>query len=228
MSSNSAKEDFKINHLDYIDKVRVVHFVSQPSNKKSSPDNNSNKYISGKFFYLPNQFWAHKNHIIVFKALKILKEKGIDIQLVTSGLMQDYRKNNHIEPLLSFVKENNLSDNIKFLGLIPYVDVLQLIKDSIAVINPSLFEGWSSTVEESKSVGKLVILSNILVHIEQSPRNSKYFDPNNEQELALILEQVWNTCDAPKATIPEHIITADLEAAAKRFADTRYILCCYN
>ena len=40
---------------------------------------------------------------------------------------------------------------------------------SVAVINPSEFEGRSSTVEQAKSLGKQVILSNIKIHKEQKP-----------------------------------------------------------
>ena len=43
------------------------------------------------------------------------------------------------------------------------------------MINPSLFEGWSSTVEECKSVGKNMILSDLNVHKEQYPTQT-FFD----------------------------------------------------
>ena len=77
------------------------------------------------------------------------------------------------------------------MGEIPYNDVLQLIKNSVAVINPSFFEGWSSTVEESKSINKLIILSNINVHLEQNPKHAIYFNPKNEIELASVMEKVF-------------------------------------
>ena len=69
-----------------------------------------------------------------------------------------------------------------------------LIRHSISVINPSLFEGWSSTVEECKYIGKNLILSNINVHHEQDPPCCIYFDPNNSNELASILEIKWDNC----------------------------------
>lgn len=45
-----------------------------------------------------------------------------------------------------------------------------LMKHAIAIINPSLFEGGSTTVEEAKSLLKVIILSGIPVHREQNPR----------------------------------------------------------
>ena len=61
------------------------------------------------------------------------------------------------------------------------------MKYSIAVINPSLFEGWSTSVEESKIHDKQIILSSIPVHIEQSPERGYYFEAFNYIQLANIL-----------------------------------------
>jgi glycosyltransferase involved in cell wall biosynthesis len=55
---------------------------------------------------------------------------------------------------------------------------------SIAIINPSRFEGWSTTVEEAKSSGKTVLLSDIPVHREQDPPHGKYFSVDSASELA--------------------------------------------
>lgn len=190
-SSYSALEDFKQILPEFIFKTRVLHFVSQPEISTLSTYFDVTKYADRPFFYLPNQFWEHKNHLTVFKSVRILSKKGIDILLLTSGLMEDFRNNNsHVKELLKFVEENKLEKNIRFLGLIPYPDVFSLISNSIAVINPSFFEGWSSTVEESKSIGKTILLSDISVHREQAPENSYFFKPENEFELAELLEDI--------------------------------------
>lgn len=63
------------------------------------------------------------------------------------------------------------------------------MRNSISVINPSFFEGWNSTVEECKSIGKNIILSNLNVHLEQDPPGAIFFDPNNAEELADILDR---------------------------------------
>ena len=59
----------------------------------------------------------------------------------------------------------------------------------IAVVNPSLFEGWSSTVEEAKSMGKRIILSDIPTHREQNPPCGYYFNPGDSASLAKIIKQ---------------------------------------
>ena len=77
------------------------------------------------------------------------------------------------------------------VGLVSYKDVFSLIKFSKAVINPSLFEGWSSTVEECKSVGKNMIISDLNVHKEQYP-NATFFVKNNTYSLKQILKNYKN------------------------------------
>ena len=128
--------------------------------------------------------------MIVFEAVKLLKESGIDILILCSGLMNDYRHPEYIIEIEDFVQEFGLQENIKLLGLIDYDDVFYLMRNSLAVINPSLFEGWSSTVEECKSIGKNMILSDIPIHREQNPLNSLYFNPHNPVELSELLKKV--------------------------------------
>ena len=190
VSSNDALNDLKIFAPGYYTKTNVLHFVSQPINKYDELDKRmlEKKYnINDNFFYMPNQFWKHKNHLTVFKAIECLKKEGLEVKLVCTGYLLDYRNKAYIDEIYSFIKKSNLSENIKILGLIDLDDVYSLIKFSRAVINPSLFEGWSSTVEECKSVGKNMILSDINVHREQYP-SATFFDRKSVQSLKNVLK----------------------------------------
>ena len=81
----------------------------------------------------------------------------------------------------------------RYIGIIPYDEVLALNAGSIAVINPSMFEGWSSSVEEAKTLGTQLILSKIDVHKEQAP-HAKFFDPDNASDLADALINTSSNC----------------------------------
>lgn len=188
VSSNDGANDFYNFSEKYHEKLHVLQFVSQINSHIYNMDNNEEiltKYgITNRFFYLPNQLWKHKNHLVVVEALRILKEEDFDIQVVCTGSLEDFRNPDYTNLVFEKVKEYNLKSNILFLGLIPYKDVQYLMRNCLSVINPSLFEGWSSTVEECKSMGKNMILSTIKVHLEQSPLESLYFDPEDPEELA--------------------------------------------
>ena len=85
------------------------------------------------------------------------------------------------------IESLDLGDSWRFLGLIPYKDVLSLMRSSVAVINPSLVEGWSTTVEEAKSLRVPLVLSDILVHREQAIRDAIFFDPHSAAAAAAAL-----------------------------------------
>jgi glycosyltransferase involved in cell wall biosynthesis len=139
-----------------------------------------------KFFFLPNQFWKHKNHEYVIQALKILKVRGKEVVIAASGKQADPRDPGHFPRLQQLIKSEGLEQNFRLLGLIPHAHIPALMRSCSALINPSKFEGWSTTVEEAKAMGTPTILSSLRVHREQSA-DAVLFDPEKPEELAQIL-----------------------------------------
>ena len=218
LSSEDAKNDFKHFSPKFLNKTRVMRFVAHvPQNVyQQSVDEISSEYdIPKKFMYLPNQFWAHKNHTIVFKALSILKRRGVTPFLVLTGNPVDVRNPAYLAGMLELISKLGIRNQVAILGLIPHHFVYALIRHADFVINPSLFEGWSTTVEECKSLGKKMILSNLNVHQEQKPSKSTYFDPNNAEQLADKIEDYWMNTVTP--------IDADLENQARETIQSRSI-----
>ena len=194
LSSHDAYRDCLNFEIGPKKHLHILQFVSQPNPEVFNLKINfcKDKYdLPQRYFYLPNQFWKHKNHLQVFKAVKQLKNLGLDVTVVCSGSMHDYRHPQHIEEIRSYIKDNKLEKNIILLSLIDYLDVLYLMRFSVSVINPSLFEGWSSTVEECKSIGKNMILSDLNVHKEQNPAESSYFELTSPTSLENLLKNAW-------------------------------------
>ena len=189
LSSNTVKKQLKkINSIAHR-KSQVIKPIFSNLPKKSFKNINYLKkkfQIYDKFFFLPNHFWIHKNHLLVLRSLIDLKKKNKlkKIQLVCTGLFNDYRNPHHKNKIKEFIYKNNLENNFKILGVVKFEELMSLMKYSVAVINPSKSEGWSSTVEQAKSMGKFVLLSNLPVHIEQNPKRSFFFHTNNSVSLA--------------------------------------------
>jgi hypothetical protein len=104
--------------------------------------------------------------------------------------------------------------------MIDHADLFCLMRNCVSCLNPSLFEGWSTTVEEAKSMGKNMILSDIPVHREQNPPESIYFDHRNAEELAEILWWKYNHHDGGPDYHLEAIARELLTERTIRFAET--------
>lgn len=233
LSSNDALDDFKAFHPEQAHKGRVLHFVSyMPPSVYSETDSMigavRKKYrLPERYFFLPNQFWKHKNHMLVLEALSILRRGGgKDVKVVCTGNMDDYRNPGYPERLKEFIRENTLEDNVSFLGLVDYREMLCMMRHSLALLQPSLFEGWSSSVEEAKSLGKNCILSDLRVHREQAPAQSIYFDPSDAEGLAGILRTAAEGFPSGPNYGLEDAARSNMESRMREFGDTykKYVM----
>ena len=172
------------------EKVRAVRFAVRAPQPMSDDEARSvaDRYgLPERYFFMPNQFWAHKNHILVVQALKLLRERGEAITVVATGKQLDPRNAAHVPSLKLAVHEAGLETDFLMPGMIPYDELMPLMQASIALLNPSLFEGWSTTVEEARAAGVPMILSDLAVHREQAGDQATYFDRHSAEALSQAL-----------------------------------------
>ncbi len=147
------------------------------------------------FLFLPNQLWRHKNHTTAFRALAELARRGNSVTLALSGDPHDYRAAEYSRELALLAKDVGIESQLRWLGVIPHQDLRCLMAAAAAVLNPSFFEGWSTTVEEAKGVGAQLVLSSLDVHREQAADQSYFFDPHDPSEMA---DAIGRTLAAPR------------------------------
>ncbi len=196
LSSEDAFNDFKNQYGENINHVYVVHFSSYIENEICNITNEFEgqvfqKYqINYPYIYVANQFWNHKNHMVVLKALnKILNVYHMDIHLVCTGRLRcnDNVNGEYLESILHYIDVNGLKENVHLLGVVDRNEQLCIMKNARILVQPSFFEGWGCSVEDAKAMGKTMILSDISVHREQGNRDCVYFEKNNEEMLAEII-----------------------------------------
>ncbi len=79
LSSEDCRRDCESFFPQSIGRISVVRFAVRPPD---TGDYGSARAIAdsyklpAQFFYLPNQFWNHKNHRVVIEALHVLKQQG--------------------------------------------------------------------------------------------------------------------------------------------------------
>ncbi len=157
--------------------------------------------LPAKYFYFPAQLWRHKNHARLVAALALLKSRGVAVTVASTGNAADVFRPGYPREVAQAVERAGLQANMRFLGHVPYAHIMPLMRASAAVINPSLFEGWSTTVEEAKALGVPLLLSGLRVHREQAPSGTKFFDPDSTEEMADTLQRAW--AELPAGPRPE-------------------------
>ncbi len=198
LSSNTLFGELKSYYPNFTCKVKVLRFASTlPQLEEDEIDLVKTKYnLTLPYFMSPNQFWEHKNQAVVLDALNVIKKERPELKfnVLFSGSLEVNRgKGNYVEKLREKVHGSNLEANVSFLGVLDRKDQLLLMKGSIALLQPSFYEGWSTLVEEAKALNKFIILSDLPVHREQISENAGFFNANDPNMLAaLIIEQLTN------------------------------------
>lgn len=193
LSSNSVLSDFKQFYKikDNLN-IHILRFTSLMDGITfPCIETVRSKYnIKGNYFIVSNQFYNHKNHATVFKAIKKLKEENVDCKVVFTGKMEDKRNSEFINKLKKMLTDLEINDKTCFIGLVERGEQLCLMKNSLAVIQPSLFEGWSTVIEDAKALGCQIIASDLSVHKEQLDFGDKGFiyEARNVQNLASLMK----------------------------------------
>ncbi len=223
VSSECTNADLQKFAPQHMHKAAVLQFVASP---KLPADlltlaQLQQKYkFGGPYFLLPNQFWIHKNHRVVISALKLIRQQGKRVFVIATGSGNDHRSPEYFDSLMDYARESDVLDLISFPGVIPFEDLAGLMQYTIAFINPSRFEGWSTTVEEAKSLGKRIILSDIPVHHEQSPEAGLYFHPDDPEALAASLLSTQESYDLEADAAMQDRARKNLPMRLEKFATT--------
>lgn len=172
--------------------------------------------LPSKYFYFPAQMWRHKNHLNLVRALLALKDSGTDVVIVATGNAKDVFRPEYPGQVLA--EAAALGDTFRFLGLVPYKDIMPLMRGSAAVLNASQFEGWSTTVEEAKALGVPLVLSNLRVHREQAPSGTWFFDEHSVEDMAAVLKQAWEALPPGPRPTQEKAALQEYEQRRYEFA----------
>jgi glycosyltransferase involved in cell wall biosynthesis len=200
LSSESARLDFDEFFPDQAGKARVARFPSLLWALDRGDDSAalSKYHLPQKFALVANQFWRHKNHRILPPALGLLKRRGVEMNLVVTGLPSDYRdpENRSLSEFFQESAKEDVVEYLHFLGEIPYRDLVAVMRAAALIIQPSFFEGWSTSIEDCKALGRPLVCSDIPVHREQVPDALGFFDPEKSETLADLLAGVYEDLPA--------------------------------
>lgn len=228
LSSYAAHDDFAMFAPEYAGKGRVMPFPSLLAFEEltGDPVTTRTKFnLPEKFALVANQFWAHKNHALVVEALA--KLKGLNVPVVMTGLPSDHRDpaNKNFSALLQTIATAGLNNQITILGLVPFADLINLMRTAALIIQPSRFEGWSTVIQDAVALGRPLLCSDIAVHREQVPRALGFFPTDRADVLAELLAAHWNDLEpGPNYALEQQSLAAERDFS-KRHGQSLLKLC---
>ncbi len=123
--------------------------------------------------------YPHKNILSVIDAVIKLNKETKKIALVIVSARTVF-----LDRLLSEIAKRNATKLVKILGFVPDRDLAQLYAHSLALIQPSLSEGFGLTGLEAMSAGTAVIASDIDIFKEIYQDVAQYCNPTSHSDIA--------------------------------------------
>jgi len=167
-------------------KIVVEHLPCLSSYSKESNNLDNIKFfrrvdLSKNFFYTPANYWEHKNHKSLLIAILMFVKNNKSTNFIFSGKFID---NNSKDEFKKFIRFNNLQKRVFLFDYITNEEVGLLYCRCLAVIAPSLYEGFGMTLKEAYFSKKVVIASDIPAHREiADSKTTIFFNPRNPMDI---------------------------------------------
>jgi tetratricopeptide (TPR) repeat protein len=194
-SSFNAQAHFREFYPRQRNRTHVWHFctLSGPEPTASASAGYTALKLPTRFYYIANQFWPHKDHTTLFLALRRLLDAGHDMTFACTGTDLGTDTNPYSRRLLELIEKLALGRNLRLLGVLPRPTQIEIMRRACAIIQPSLFEGWSTVVEDARAFGRPLIVSDIPVHREQAGEDCVFFTPQDPGSLAAAVIAIDST-----------------------------------
>lgn len=208
-SKNAVIEKFGISD----DKIKVVYngmdSDSCPEDYYGKGDALLTKHglTRGKYFVYVGGFYERKNVMRLLSAFRSFLLQHRDFKLVVTGASDssDYVKEQY-EQFENSVAD--ISDHVAYLGYVSREELNTAIANSVALVYPSISEGFGIPILEAMSLGVPALCANNTVLPEVGEDAAIYFDPFNEQQITERMVEIVSD-----ETLRKEKITLGLERA---------------
>ena len=157
------------------------------------------------FFFYPANYYPHKNHALLLDAMQKLAGQGGDPSVIFAG---DPVPGGF--PLPREIARRHLGDRCFFFSTLEPDEMRFLYRHALAVVLPTMFEGFGMPAVEAMACGCPVVCSDIGPLREVAGDCALYFPPGDLEQLCRRLEQI--SCDQ---ALRRRMIEAGLASAAK-------------
>lgn len=171
------------------DRIVVAPFFAPPL-PNSGPEGVASvraKYrLARSYVFYPAQFWAHKNHTYIIRALDLARRNyGTECDAVFCGA--DAGNEPHVRRIAGHL---GLADGVRFLGHVPREDLAGLYQASLALVMPTYFGPTNIPPLEAFELGVPVVYSNLPGLRDQVQDAAILVDLDEPASLARVLDDL--------------------------------------
>lgn len=204
VDSEIGKEDINRYYGIPLQKITVLpplppNYIKTDISSENAKQTVAKFSLPEKFLFYPAQFWPHKNHLNLLKAVKLLQDKNEIVPLALSGsgrgLWGTYGQ------VTEFVKNNHLENQVSLLGYVSNEEMSALYKLATGFIMPTYF-GWTNIpLVEAWQMNCPAIYSNVRGCKEQAGDAALLINPASPEDMAEKIHLFWNNAELRKELV---------------------------
>lgn len=143
--------------------------------------------LPGQFLLYPAQFWLHKNHAGLARAVAHIRHELPDLVVVAVGNTAQ----NGYASFMEVVRQEKLEDRFILPGYVPAAELAWLYLHARALVMPTFFGPTNIPPLEAMALGCPVGVSGIYGMPEQCGSAALYFKPDEPVDIASVLRRLW-------------------------------------
>lgn len=192
-----------------LERIHVIPFQAAEATRRDVGSKTKNdlkiheKYrLNEPYVFYPAQFWAHKNHVYLLEGLRTLQEShGTRVGAIFSGGDQG-----NLSYVKSYVRKLDLQNRVRFAGFVRNEEIIELYRQSIALVMPSYFGPTNLPPLEAFQLGVPVLYSDKAGMREQVGNAALLMDLKDPNSMAEHIKHLIEN-----APLRRRLITAGFE-----------------
>lgn len=160
-------------------KVHILPFIPSPLLTKPADRPSSTATINAPFIFYPAQFWPHKNHMAIIRAIAMLPE-DLPLHCVFVGTTDKEA----FVPVREAIEKAGLSERVHILGYVSDADVAWFYKNAFALVMATFCGPTNIPPLEAMQYGCPVVASAVYGMPEQCGDAALYIDPRKPEQIA--------------------------------------------
>jgi glycosyltransferase involved in cell wall biosynthesis len=138
------------------------------------------------YLFLPASLERHKRIEVLIRSLLHVADPELEVWIAGSELPDP----GHAAELHRLVESLGLTQRVRFLGPVPYRDILRFYREAVALAFPSLLETFGHPMLEAMLAGTPIVAADIPAFREIAGDIALYFQPDDPIALARAVDRL--------------------------------------